>query len=146
MPITLESLTAGKATATIRVGSGELQVTYRPLLITPRMLHQVSELDANVASISEAEALTRIDGMVDMLLTVLSDWDLVDSIAEDGTPGPKRPLTRESLADLGLTLLAAIIRGIFGDSTLNPQTGTRSQQTSRGTTARGRRISSRRSA
>lgn len=115
MPITLGQLTANRKSATVRFdGGGELHIDYYPRKLTAEMLTRFAALDT-IGKMEQTQALDIALAATDMLLDLLADWDLVEHINDDGTPGPVEPITRERVASLGLeiqwTILGAMVSG-----------------------------------
>lgn len=151
MPVTLAALTSNRAETDIAIGGGSLHVVYRPAAISPAAIHRVLEIDAPLVGPDGGEptkeqALERVDAAVDILLPVLDGWDL-EYPDEDGNPsGHKIPLTAEELSNLGLTVLWAIINGIFSENRVNPTKASVSQPRALATSGRAARRSSKRRA
>lgn len=114
MPITLGQLSANRKSVTVTFeGGDELHVEYYPQRFTAQMLANVSVMDTDAAATLTAQrAVEMVSSVTDMLLVLLASWDLVESIGEDGTPGPTLPITREALAGVGLPIQWAILGAI----------------------------------
>lgn len=113
MPISLQQLATNRATATIDFGGGAvLNLTYYPQRITAQMLADYAALDS-LKSQSNDRTIAIMTGVTDTLQALIADWDLVESVAEDGTPGPLVPLDHEHLAALGFAIQIQVISGIL---------------------------------
>ncbi len=112
MPVTLVQLASNRAPAVIDFGGGSvLNVEFYPQRLTAHMLAESPQI-SNMQGLSNDRALAVMDGLTDTLLTILASWDLVDSIAADGTPGATVPLDRDHVAEMGLGVQYAIMNGI----------------------------------
>lgn len=92
-------------TITVPVGTGTLQVTYRPQAITPEMVDRMN--DTRGATPGEAIATCVVD--------LVSSWDLT---SDDGKP---YPITLESVRQLPIAFLAEITKAVTADITPNAQ-------------------------
>ena len=113
MPISLAQLATNRAPATIDFGDGAtLQLDYYPQRITAQMMADYAALDT-LKSVSNERAMALMTGVTDTLLHILASWDLVESIAEDGTPGPALPLDHAHVAALGFAIQIQIMNGVI---------------------------------
>lgn len=147
MPVTLGALTSNRAETDIAIGEGVLHVVYRPGAISPAMLHRILEIDAPLTGPDGGDptveqALDRVDAAIDILLPVLDGWDLEEPDADGNPSGRLVPITADELGKLGLTVLWAIVRGIFMENRPDPTTPSVSPRRALGTSAQGARRSS----
>ncbi len=114
MPVTLAQLATNRTPVTVAFENGlELRIEYFPQRLTAQMLADFAALDG-IDSRPPSERLALVTGVTDTLLMLLASWDLVESIGEDGrATGPATPITRETLAGLGLGIEWAILVGIM---------------------------------
>lgn len=114
MAITLKQIATKRQSATIDFDGEELHVEFYPQRISPKMLASFAALDTETAD--PHEIMERLNLSVGILVTLLADWDMVESIDEQGVAGPKVPIDAEHLSEMGLPLLWAIIAGVMGAS------------------------------
>ena|SRR5487761_1897172 len=113
MPVSLQQLATNRAPATIDCGDGALlAVHYYPQRVTAQMMADFAALET-LKTQSDDRAMALMLGVTDTLLTILADWDLVESIAEDGTIGPALPLDRVHVAQLGFGLQVIVMNGVI---------------------------------
>jgi hypothetical protein len=113
MPISLQQLATNRADATIDFGDGAtLCVGYYPQRVTAQMLADYTALE-RIKTLPNDRALAIMTGLSDTLLALLASWDLVESIAEDGTPGPTLPLDHDHIAGLGFAIQVQIMNGVI---------------------------------
>lgn len=62
--------------------------------------------------------------LADLICQFVRKWDVVESIAEDGTLGPMWPLTVDRVATLDSTFLARVFFEMFKDAAAAKQLGT----------------------
>lgn len=116
MPITLGQLTANRKPLTITLDEDTaLSVEYYPMRITSEMLVAYAAV-GNVQDMTDEQALAVITSPGEMLLKLLASWDLVESIAEDGRPGPALPIAAETIGALGLPLQWGLLAAIMQDA------------------------------
>lgn len=115
MPISLGQLTANRKALTVDLNGDEINLEYYPMRLTADMLVAYASA-ANLQEMSDEQALTVITSPGDILLHLLAAWDLVESIAEDGTPGPVLSLDAANIDRLGLALQWALVSALMTDA------------------------------
>jgi hypothetical protein len=104
----ISALLAERRTIEIDIAGEPLAVTLSPRGYTPRV-------EAKLKAAEGSPWLS--DGVVDLLSSILVDWDMTD---DDGKPFPP---TRENLEALPTVLLLAVMAGIKAGSRPNPPSG-----------------------
>ncbi len=113
MPVSLQQLATNRAQATVDFGDGAtLALSYYPQRITAQMMADYAALDS-LKSQSNERALALMTGVTDTLLALIAEWDLVESVAADGTPGPTVPLDHPHMAALGFGVQIQLMNGII---------------------------------
>ena len=114
MPITLGQLTANRKPLTIKMGDDELNIEYYPMRLTSEMLVAYAN-GGKMQELPDDQVLAVITSPGEMLFDVLADWDMVESIADDGALGPVLPITEETITKLGIVLQWLLVAAIMED-------------------------------
>jgi|SRR5581483_130998 hypothetical protein len=107
MPVTLSQITKDIARTTITYPDGDLNIEYHPSRITRQMLAQLDAFN----TMDEDRLLENIDGLIDLVLNVVSTWDLLE---DDGTT--TIALTKERLATVSILVLSQTLRAVYGNT------------------------------
>ncbi len=116
MPITVTEIAANTATIMFYWGDNEVNIVYRPGLVTEKIIAQMLAL----ANMDEDSILTQMQAFNKSLARLISRWDVLEA---DGSMYPLEP---DKLADLSFMFRARVIQAILGDirpEALTPQTG-----------------------
>ena len=111
MPLNLASLIQDRATAKIPLGSGTLEVEYYPARLTAQMLLEISDI-ARIDDLPETRRRAIVTDSTQTLLTLLAQWDLVETDPASGEDHPV-PLDEPHIAALGIAIQWAILRGLI---------------------------------
>lgn len=127
MPLNLSQLIANRASVSVDFGGGNLlNVEYMPATITGETLSSITRA-GNPGQLTDAEALTALDGVTAILAQLLASWDLVDDA------GAVLAISEDNLKALGLmnqwTILNAVLaaQGTTGKSSAPTANGTLSK-------------------
>lgn len=124
MPLSLAALTAETAHATLDLGDGDtLELDWYPKRFSSEMMRRI-EAAEQVKDMSTADALATLDAAADILCTLVARWDLVEYIADDGTPGPTLALTPERLRACSLELVWLILMKLLAETRMGEAKGT----------------------
>lgn len=99
----LADLHADQRTIAVPTAAGELKVTYRPSVVTPRFELNMSRKLKDATQAETAEAIC------EALAKVLTDWDLYNG--DDVVP-----ITTDAMLDLPGRAMMAILRAIQEDA------------------------------
>ena len=110
MPLNLASLIQDRATAKIALGPGTLEVEYYPARLTAQMLLDIADI-AHVDDLPESRRLAIVTNPTQTLLTLLAQWDLVETNPATGADQPV-PLDEPHIASLGVAIQWAMLRGL----------------------------------
>lgn len=127
MPVTFARIAAQKLPLAIETEGGEtLNIEYYPQRITSKLMAKVSGANRPLVGpdggqATEEQVLERLDMSIDILTQVMASWDMVESMAEDGTPGPMTPIDYDHLSLLGVDFLWSLVADIFAAAQMGKQ-------------------------
>lgn len=126
-PTTLLDLVVKAVPARLIVRGMPINVHYDPDAVTLEVLMKADR-------ITENSTLSEVQGITDLLVGMLVDWDL-----REHPNGPLVELSSERLAKFGIGLLRDILTALGGALRMGEANGTRSPRRSLPTTTRARR-------
>lgn len=111
----LSSIKSPNRSVAVPFNGVDVQITYDPNVITPRL-----EEDMNAATAAGASTVKQFLGV---MVKWIVGWDLTADVADDapaGTVGEPLPITVEVLTDFPDTVLSAITKALMADMRPNP--------------------------
>ena len=112
MPLTPAAIAQATLPATLDYAGETVKLTYRPAAVEAITKDALTAWDAEVTSAGgDREALRRV--LADKVASLVATWDVVESVAEDGTLGPVVPLSVDRLAQFDTVFLMALIRAVL---------------------------------
>lgn len=129
MPLTPRAIADRKATCTFSYAGEPVTITYYAGRITSLTKEAVEAKQAELTTLAErGDAAGEIAArryLAAWVLDYLTAWEgVVESVADDGTPGPLLPLDVETLATLDPDFLIALLRAMVADTQAGKATGT----------------------
>jgi hypothetical protein len=103
----LSELQADQRTISVPTSAGELKVTYRPSVLTPRFELEMRRQSREARESDDDEKAVRV--LSELLVRLLADWDLYDG-------EEKYPLEPERMMDLPSTFILNTLDAIQEDA------------------------------
>lgn len=109
MPVTMSTIANRRASTSFEVGGETVNIEYYPARVSAANQAQWNAWAAQAGDMSEEEGKRFLASKV---VEMIASWDVVESVNEDGTPGPTVPLDIDHVAAfdpgfIGLVLAAA---------------------------------------
>ena len=126
MPLTPQAIKDRRASCTFTYAGESVTIGYRPGRITNNFSEEAFEAkQAEITRITteEGEEAAR-HALAAWVLEYLASWDLVESVNDDGTPGPALALDVATLASLDPDFLSALLMAMFADIQAGKAIGT----------------------
>lgn len=125
MPLTPRAIADRRAACTFTYAGEPVQITYYQGRITALSKEAIEAKQTELNALAERPEEEQRAALAAFVLDFLASWDVVESVADDGTPGPLLPLDVATLATLDPDFLGALLAAMIEDAKAGKATGTK---------------------